>query len=91
MVMLALDEKASQPVLRRLFGREAFASVTAQLFRFVLDEPEVDLHDFDLVSNLIRAVPIYRLVRTASLSDLDLSVKLVMKEFGSDGMMHENP
>jgi hypothetical protein len=74
-----------------VLGREAFGCVIAQLFRFVLDEPEVDLRDFDLVSNLVHAVPIYELARTASLSDLDLSVKLVLKQFGSGGVMHEVP
>jgi hypothetical protein len=84
-MIMALDDKAPEPALRRLVGREAFVSVATQLFRFVLDEPEVDLRDFDLVSKLVHAVPIYKVTRTAFLSDLDLSVKLVLKQFGSAG------
>ena len=86
-VNLATSEKASEPAMRRLRGPHAFVCVTGQLFRFVLDEPAVDLHDFEQVCALIRAVPIYELVRTTSLSALDRSVRLVLGEF-SEGAGH---
>jgi hypothetical protein len=86
-VMLAPDESASAPAMRRLSGRQAFTAVAGQLFRFVLDEPEVDLRDFELVSDVVRAVPVYELTRTGYLSKLDASVKLVVRELAVAGIV----
>jgi hypothetical protein len=87
LVMVVADDRASAPAMRRLSGREAFAGVTCQLFRFVLDEPEVDLRDFELVSEVVRAAPVYELARTGSLQDLDASVKLVLRHLALEGIV----
>ncbi len=81
-VALTFDEAARVAQLGRVKGREAFAAVASQVFRFVLDEPAVDLHDFEQVSELCRALPIYRLRRRPSLDDLDASVHLLLETFG---------
>jgi hypothetical protein len=86
-VMLAPDDRASVPRIRRLSANEAFLGLTRQLFRFVFDEPEVDLRDFELVCDVVRAVPVYELARTASLSDLDGSVKLVLDQLAIAGIL----
>lgn len=62
-VKLAFDDTNQGYELRRLSGLAAFSAVNASQFRFVLDEPEVAVRDFDLLERLLRIVPLYELRR----------------------------
>jgi hypothetical protein len=79
MIALEFDETVSSPTLRRLDGNEAFRWLRTSAFRFLIDAPEVDLHDFTKVAELHAACPIFELRRRRSLDQLPQVTGLVAR------------
>ena len=76
LVKLAWSYRA-EPALRRLRGREAFEPISLAAVRFVLDEPDVQLRDFDQVASLASRVAVFELSRPRALEQLESSVDVL--------------
>jgi hypothetical protein len=74
LVALSFDERLTEPTVTRVTGRRSFEHVSLAAVRFVIDEREVVLHDFDQISSLVARVPVYELARPRDLGQLDASV-----------------
>ena len=70
LVKLRFDDALPAPSVRRVHGHEALASLVPSLLRFVIDEPDVQLREFEQLSALVRAVPVFELVRPRNLAAL---------------------
>ncbi|MBX3264006.1 MAG: hypothetical protein KIS78_11600 [Labilithrix sp.] len=70
------------PRLTRLAGLGAAAVLVPQVARFVLDEPERQRRELDLLHAIVDAVPVFRLERRRSFDDLGPSVDLVLDVLG---------
>jgi hypothetical protein len=62
-VQLAFDDDLAEPALVPLRGHQAFAKLSRSMFRFVVDDPAVQLRDLDFLTRLARAVPAHELRR----------------------------
>ncbi len=69
-VKLVFDDTLSEPRIRRMHGHEALASLLPSVVRFVIDEPGAQLHEFEQLGELTRAVPIFELARPKNLAAL---------------------
>lgn len=77
-VQLTFADEAPAPALRLLGGADAFTSLSRSLFRFVLDEPQVQLDDFDRIERLVRSVRVYELRRPRSMAMMPYAVDSVV-------------
>jgi hypothetical protein len=77
MVYLTFDESFPSATLRRARGHDAFLWLRTSLFRFVIDEPDVDLSDFRKMAALHAKVPLCELTRRRSLTNLGECVELI--------------
>jgi len=77
MVYLTFDESFPSATLRRAQGHDAFLWLRTSLFRFVIDEPDVDLSDFRKIAALHAKVPLYELTRRRSLTNLGECIELM--------------
>lgn len=78
-------EDRDRPELRRIGGARAFDHLARALFRFVVDEPEVELRDFAFVATLADTVPIYELARPRDLGQLSDTAELVVELLADKG------
>ncbi len=67
---LVFDEAARGPELVRLRGQEMLASLAAAAIRFVIDEPERQLREFEQLETFSRCVAVYELRRPRNLKML---------------------
>jgi hypothetical protein len=78
MAYLAFDESSPSAKLEWAPGPDAFRWLRTSLFRFVIDEPEVDLSDFEKLAALHHSVPLRELTRRRALSNLAECVDLLL-------------
>jgi hypothetical protein len=76
-VQLVSDDTAKTPQIVPLVGAAAFLAVARSLFRFVVDEPAVDLRDFDVVSAIASRVVSFELHRQRSTSSIGESARAI--------------
>jgi hypothetical protein len=69
-VQLVFDDSLLAPELVTLRGAQRFAILNASAFRFRVDEPEANLHDFTQLMDLSERVPVLELRRPRALADL---------------------
>jgi hypothetical protein len=62
-VKLTFDESARAPELRPVAGVRVFETLARSLFRFVVDEPDVDVRDFQRLARIAESVRAYELKR----------------------------
>jgi hypothetical protein len=62
-VKLAFDDGARTSELKALNGQERFRTLSLSMMRFILDDQEVMLRDFQQVSRLAERVPLFELRR----------------------------
>lgn len=68
----------AEPRRTRLEGVEAMAALLPLLVRFVIDEPELQRRELDLVADLVARVPIVRLERPRALDALPATVDAIV-------------
>jgi hypothetical protein len=66
-----------RPRCARLTGLPAIAALLPLLVRFVIDEPDVQRQELDLVADLVARVPVVRLERPRSLDALSATVDAI--------------
>jgi hypothetical protein len=76
-VGLVFDADIAAPRLTRLRGQEAFATILKSVVRFVVDEPEVQVREFEQVAAIARQCPVFELRRSPSFDQLLATVELV--------------
>ncbi len=76
-VGLVFDSTVRQPTLRRLRGQEAFSLLSGSTIRFVIDDPEAQLREFDQLRRLVRQCSVFELRRPPELAQLGSSVALL--------------
>jgi hypothetical protein len=79
---VALEFADVEPKLIRLHGIEAVAPLVPQVARLVIDEPERQKRELDLLFSLVDALPVHRLVRPRDLDRLEDVVDLVLEQVG---------
>lgn len=70
-VRLRFDDALEGPVLRRLRGQEALAQLVPCVIRFVIDDPGVQMREFEQLRRLVDRVPVHELARPRDLAQLD--------------------
>jgi hypothetical protein len=73
---------AGEPVLRPQHGIHAVASLVPQLARFVIDEPDRQRRELDLLHQIVDDVASFRLDRPRRFDRLDASAELVLDLLG---------
>jgi hypothetical protein len=84
-VGLAFDSAIQSTSLRRLRGQEAFALVTGSVMRFVVDEPEAQVREFEQVRRLVQSCPVFELRRPFDLRLLRQAADVVCGLIGDAG------
>jgi hypothetical protein len=74
---LTFDETASRPQLRRLRGHGALSALVPGVVRFILDEQAAHVTECEQLSVLVRAVPLFELIRKRDLASLAESADLL--------------
>ncbi|MBX3202250.1 MAG: hypothetical protein KF894_29235 [Labilithrix sp.] len=70
------------PRLVSLGGIAAVGTLVPQVARFILDEPERQRRELDLLHSIVAVTPVFRLERPRTFDDLDRAVDLVMNLMG---------
>ena len=70
--------EVERPRCVRIHGMEAMAALLPLIVRFVVDEPELQRRELDLISDLVTRVPIVRLVRPRALGALPETVDAII-------------
>ncbi len=83
-VQLEFSDEAHAPTLRSLPGVEAFESLSRSLFRFVLDEPQTQLDDFERLERIARSIRIHELRRPRSMTMMSDGVDRVVALLETD-------
>jgi hypothetical protein len=81
-VSLVFDESARTPVLRPMYGAEAFTALSLSTVRFVLDEPDILRKELDKLSRLAREARCYELRRSRDLTNMDAATHEAASLFG---------
>jgi hypothetical protein len=76
-VKLVFDDSVRYPEARRIHGEGAFLALGQGMLRFALDDPAVDLRDFDMLARTHMTAPMYEVRRPRSLAALRDVVELV--------------
>jgi hypothetical protein len=76
-VRLTFDGELKRPQARRLTGGAVFEVLSTSAVRFVVDERETALHDFQQMAELAAHVPIFDLSRPRAIEFLEPSVQLI--------------
>jgi hypothetical protein len=76
-VRLTFDGGLKRPQARRLTGGSVFEVLSTSAVRFVVDEREAALHDFQQMSELAAHVPIFDLSRPRAIEFLEPSAHLI--------------
>ncbi len=70
MIKLGFQDDSEECSASRMGGREAFELLSRSLFRFVLDEPDVTVRDFENLARVAAGVPMFELLRPRALHKL---------------------
>jgi hypothetical protein len=84
-VKLSFDEGARSPELDRLQGRACFQTLSLSAMRFILDEPEVMLRDFQQVASLAERVPVFELRRPLGVAGVAADARAIASLLDSAG------
>jgi hypothetical protein len=76
-VELVFDDGAAAPSVSRRTGVDAMGALVPQVARFVIDEPERQKWELDLLHRVVEAVPCYRLERPRGFEHLSVAAELV--------------
>jgi hypothetical protein len=76
-IKLEFDDRAAAPSLRQLAGREVFQALTTSVIRFVLDEADVALRDFEQLTALATRTPVFELRRPRGVEGLARNASLI--------------
>lgn len=76
-VELVFDARAGAPSLSRRTGVDAMGALVPQVARFVIDEPERQKWELDLLHRVVEAVPCYRLERPRGFEHLRATAELL--------------
>jgi hypothetical protein len=88
-VGLVFDPVRVQPAIRRLRGQDAFSLLAKSVIRFVIDDPNAQLHEFDQLKILAMKCPIFELRRPRDLAQLQKSAELIKGLLAESGRMEE--
>jgi len=91
-VELAFDDAAPRLSLQR--GSRAVQSLIPQVARFVLDEPERQRRELDMLHTIVETTPVYLLERPRRFSELERTVDLLLDLVASrtdEGMLPACP
>lgn len=83
LVSLVFEENRP-PELGRLHDVTALAAVVPNVVRFVLDDPQRNLREFESVTRLIAAVPVYRFSRPRELAELGAASQWIDSILGQE-------
>jgi hypothetical protein len=72
-----------RPSLARLHGVEAALGLVPQIARFILDDPERQRRELDLIHRLVDEVPCFALERPRAYERLDETVELLRREISA--------
>jgi hypothetical protein len=80
-VGLSFDADVAGAELLRLRGQDAFQMLSRSTIRFVIDEPAVQVREFEQLQYLIERCPVFELRRNRDLGQLERTVELVRDLF----------